>query len=89
MSLLTWIGVYVILWWLILFTTLPFGVRSQEEVAEGRALGTEPGAPVRHLMLVKAGWTTLVATLIFAAIYVGVDRFGLTLNDIPLMPRFD
>ena len=89
MSLLTWIGTYVILWWLVLFTMLPIGVRSQEEAAEGRALGTEPGAPVRHGMLVKAGRTTLISGLIFAVIYIAFDVFGLTLSDIPLMPRFD
>ncbi len=33
------------LWWLTLFLTLPFGVRSQHEDGVG-APGTDPGAPI-------------------------------------------
>ena len=38
-------AIYFVLWWLVLFLTLPFGVRSQHEDGEG-APGTDPGAPV-------------------------------------------
>ena len=33
------------MWWIVLFLTLPFGVRSQHEDGGG-APGTDPGAPV-------------------------------------------
>ena len=38
-------AIYFVLWWIVLFLTLPFGVRSQHEDGEG-APGTDPGAPV-------------------------------------------
>ncbi len=41
----TWFAIYFVLWWLVLFLTLPFGVRSQHETGEG-APGTEPGSPM-------------------------------------------
>ena len=37
-------AIYFVLWWLVLFLTLPFGVRSQHEDGEGTP-GTDPGAP--------------------------------------------
>ena len=38
-------AIYFVIWWIVLFLTLPFGVRSQHEDGEG-APGTDPGAPV-------------------------------------------
>ena len=52
----TSIAIYFIIWWLVLFAVLPFGVRSQQE-AGSVAPGTEPGAPARPLL-----WRKLLAT---------------------------
>jgi predicted secreted protein len=41
----TGFAIYFVMWWIVLFLTLPFGVRSQHEDGEG-APGTDPGAPV-------------------------------------------
>lgn len=38
----TALAVYFVIWWITLFLTLPFGVRSQHEDGEG-ADGTDPG----------------------------------------------
>ena len=42
-------AIYFVIWWIALFLTLPFGVRSQHEDGGG-APGTDPGAPIlsRH-----------------------------------------
>jgi predicted secreted protein len=43
--------------------------------AEGQTVaGTDPGAPTPHVMWRKLGWTTLVATIIFAGLYVAYTR---------------
>ena len=44
MSLTTAIAIYFIIWWVVLFAVLPWGVRSQEE-SGAVAPGTDPGAP--------------------------------------------
>ena len=41
-SISTALAIYFVLWWVVLFVTLPFGVRSQHEDGEG-APGTDPG----------------------------------------------
>ena len=41
------LAIYFVIWWLVLFVTLPFGVRSQHEDG-GEPPGTDPGAPMRR-----------------------------------------
>ena len=59
-------AIYFVLWWVVLFLTLPFGVRSQHEEGGG-APGTDPGAPVMARMGPKLIWTTIISAAIFGA----------------------
>ena len=78
----TWFAIYFVLWWLVLFLTLPFGIRSQHEDGGGPA-GTDPGAPVLPRMGRKLIWTTVLSAVIFVlgmlaynAGYLSVDRLA-------------
>ena len=62
----TGFAIYFVLWWLVLFLTLPFGVRSQHEDGGGSP-GTDPGAPVASKMGRKLIWTTLLSAVFYAA----------------------
>src|SRR5438552_9657550 len=64
MSLATSVAVYFIIWWVVLFAVLPWGVRSQHEQGE-IAPGTDPGAPVLPRLTHKLLWTTIVAGAVF------------------------
>jgi len=64
-SIATAFAIYFVVWWLVLFLTLPFGVRSQHEDGEG-APGTDPGAPVLARMGGKLIWTTIISAVFFA-----------------------
>ncbi len=75
-------AIYFVIWWIVLFLTLPFGVRSQHEDGGG-APGTDPGAPVASLMGRKLIWTTVLSAVFFAiawlaygAGYLNVDRLA-------------
>ena len=61
----TALAIYFVIWWITLFLTLPFGIRSQHEDGEGVA-GTDPGAPVMARMGRKLIWTTILSAVIFA-----------------------
>jgi predicted secreted protein len=81
-QLSTAFAIYFVLWWLTLFLTLPFGVRSQHEDGVG-APGTDPGAPIATLMGRKLIWTTVLSAVIFAigwwayqAGYLSIDRLS-------------
>ena len=81
MSLTTALAIYFIVWWLVLFTVLPFGVRSQQEhgsVAEG----TDPGAPAIPNLGLKLIVTTLVAAVVFGVMYVVYVKRWVTLDDL-------
>jgi predicted secreted protein len=58
-------AIYFVIWWLVLFVTLPFGVRSQAEEGDEHG-GTDPGAPILARMRAKLLWTTLIAAVLFA-----------------------
>ncbi len=67
MDLFGGIVVYVIIWWLVLFTVLPWGVRPPAEPEKGHATS----APARPRLLLKFAITTVAATgLWFVADYV-------------------
>ena len=65
MSITTFLAIYFIIWWVVLFAVLPLGVRSQAESGEVTP-GTDPGAPATHLVWRKLMWTTVIATAVFA-----------------------
>ncbi len=73
MATTTVIAIYFIIWWVVLFAVLPWGVRSQEETGEV-VPGTDPGAPASHRLGRKLLWTTLVATVVFGILYVVYTR---------------
>jgi len=65
-SIFTGLAIYFIIWWVVLFAVLPWGVHSQHESGE-MAPGTDPGAPVLANIKRKLVWTTVVATVVFVA----------------------
>jgi predicted secreted protein len=65
------IAIFITIWFVVLFAVLPFGVRSQEEAGE-IVPGTDPGAPASPRLLVKALWTTAIASVIFAAVAAAI-----------------
>lgn len=84
MNLATYIAIYFIVWWVVIFAVLPFGVRSQHEAGAVED-GTEPGAPQRPLLLRKALVTTVVAAVIVGlfAWLVETDRLRLDMFPMP------
>jgi predicted secreted protein len=58
------IALYFVVWWIMLFAVLPFGVRSQVEDGDV-VTGSEPGAPAAPMLVEKAIWTTIVGGLVF------------------------
>jgi predicted secreted protein len=67
----TILAIYFLIWWVVLFAVLPWGVKNQEESGEV-VPGTDPGAPAVHKVWIKLLWTTVIASIVFgvlAAVY--------------------
>jgi predicted secreted protein len=81
MSLATAFAIYFIIWWVVLFAVLPWGVRSQHE--NGTIIpGSDPGAPAIPRLRRKLVWTTIVAAIVFALWYVVYTYRLITLDDL-------
>ena len=65
MSWATGLMVYLVIWWTILFTVLPLGVRRIENPGRGQ----DPGAPDKPQLLRKAIITSLVAGVLWLGFY--------------------
>ena len=68
-TILAWLAIYVVVWWITIFAILPIGVRSQDEAGEV-VPGSDPGAPALPRLALKALITTAVSAVILAIIYV-------------------
>jgi predicted secreted protein len=79
MPITTAIATYFLIWWVVLFAVLPWGVRAQGEEA---VPGTDPGAPLVPRLLVKLGWTTAITTVLFGACVVVYAYRLITLDDL-------
>jgi predicted secreted protein len=82
-------AIYFIVWWIVLFAMLPFGVKTVEEAGETLAPGSADSAPHKPRMLPKMIATTIVASIIFAGIYAVVVHHVIRLDDIPFLPRYE
>jgi predicted secreted protein len=88
-SLGTAAAIYFLIWWVMLFAVLPWGVRSQAENGD-IVPGSDPGAPAVPKLLAKLLWTTVVSTVVFALLYVVYVYRLLRLDDLAAalgMPR--
>ena len=70
MGLVTGIAVYFVVWWITLFMVLPFGIEREINVKEGN----DPGAPVKHRVLIKFAINTVLASIIWLIIFL-IDVF--------------
>jgi predicted secreted protein len=82
MDTLILIGIYIFIWWTALFAVLPFGVRTQQE--EGSVVpGTPESAPAHPRLLRVVIINTIVATIIFVAVYLIIKFKLITADTIP------
>jgi predicted secreted protein len=65
MNWFTGVLVYVMIWWVVLFTVLPWGVRVPDEHTPGHATS----APARPMILRKFLVTTVIAGVLWAVAY--------------------
>jgi predicted secreted protein len=77
MSVATGIMVYIVIWWIVLFTVLPWGAHPPEHPEPGHATS----APERPRLLLKFAVTTVIAAIVFAALYWFIDQGFVSFRD--------
>jgi predicted secreted protein len=78
------LAIYALVWVLSAFVVLPVGIRSHHELGIELLPGQADGAPANFRPLRVLGWTTVLATVLFALFYanymfgwVGADALNL------------
>ena len=66
MGPVTGIAIYIVLWWVVLFTILPLGAQSHHEAGIDLKDGGDPGAPVNPNLKKKFITTTWVSFIVWA-----------------------
>jgi predicted secreted protein len=62
--------VYVIIWWVLFFLSLPWGARSAHEAGEAVEEGMAESAPLRPRLWLKAAITSVLAAALWGVAYV-------------------
>jgi predicted secreted protein len=83
MPIVTWAGIFFVVWWVVLFAVLPFGVKSQHEAGSFEP-GTDPGAPQRPLLLIKVGATTVISAVVVVIAYAVWESGIIPFDRIPM-----
>jgi predicted secreted protein len=64
---------FVVIWWLVFFMALPWGIRTAKEVGEEVGAGHADSAPVNPRLWLKAGVTTLITAAILGLVLASVE----------------
>ena len=89
MTILSAIAVYLIIWWLVLFCVLPWGVRDQwEDTSQKPVPGSAQGAPANPHLFAKCIITTAISAVILSLLYFVISENLISLDDIPFLPDF-
>jgi predicted secreted protein len=83
------VAIYLVIWWIVLFAMLPIGVCTSEEAGEKASPGTAESAPHFPNLLPKMVATTVVSSIVFAALYAIIVHHVITLDQIPFFPRYE
>ena len=75
-------AIYFLIWWVVLFCTLPIGVRNAAEDGVAVEAGNDPGAPTVIGMKFKLILTTIVSAVVFAILWVIYVNRLVTLEDL-------
>ena len=70
MNWFTAIVVYVLLWWIVLFAVLPWGIRTAEESNLKAEPGLATSAPMRPRIGLKFLITSGIAAILFGVYYI-------------------
>lgn len=82
MGLVAVLGVYFVLWWIVLFAVLPFLSTDTQEKAGDVTLGTAHSAPVRPRLGRVLVINTIATAVVVGAIWFAVDYYGITFDTV-------
>ncbi|GAA6157177.1 DUF1467 family protein [Pyruvatibacter sp. HU-CL02332] len=89
MSLAGGIAIFGLIWFLVLFAVLPFGVRTSAEAGDTLVEGAAESAPAKPQLLRKVLITTGISLAIWSVAFAVLEYRLIALDDVPFLPRFE
>lgn len=74
--------VYVIIWWIVFFMTLPVGARSPTELGETVEVGHAESAPIQPRLWFKAAITTVISAVLWGIAYYLITSDALSFRSL-------
>ena len=62
--------IYIIIWWIVLFTILPIGIRKQDEVEKGHAEGAAQNPQILKKFII----TSLIAFVLWLLVFFIIKK---------------
>ena len=85
MGPVTAISIYLVTWWVVLFTILPIGVTSHADAGVDPGDGGDPGAPVEPNLKRKFITTTIASTVIWVICMLCLQFRLIPLPNVPMI----
>lgn len=76
MSLLTAFFIYILIWWVMLFTVLPLGVVRSKSSGKGYDPGAPENPDLKRKLVLNSGISAAVLAVIWVLVETGVIRWG-------------
>ncbi len=73
--------IYVMIWWIVFFSILPFGIQSNKDAFKESVEGIDPGAPKNPKIAKKFLIATIITSILFIVIYYLVNNDFLNLRN--------
>ena len=73
--------IYVMIWWIVFFSILPVGIKSNKDIFKDSLEGFDPGAPKNPKIGKKFLATTIITSIVFIVIYYLVNNDFLNLRN--------
>ena len=73
--------IYVMIWWVVIFSILPVGIKSNNKKFQETLEGSDPGAPNNPKIAKKFLITTIITSILFIMIYYLVNIGFLNLRN--------
>ena len=74
--------VFIIIWWIVFFSVLHLGIKSENKKFTEKVSGNDPGAPKNPNIGKKFIYTTVITSIIFVGIYYMVSIDFLNIREL-------
>ena len=78
MDLVSGTVVFILLWWWVFLMSLPFGIKTPDDVEIGHATSAPEKPMIRHKVIVS----TIIASVLFIIVYWIIDTGFISLSQL-------